>query len=77
MAIAFEHVFRMENASPDDGIRCSRELQAADLIQNQDYVWRYVPSQYANFGLYNSAPRAVVFEFRDPALATFYRLKWQ
>jgi len=77
MAIAFEHELRMDNASPDDGIRCSRELQAAGLIMNHDYAWRYQPSQYDNFGLYNSAPRAVVFEFRDPALATFYRLKWQ
>jgi len=73
----FEHEIRMENASPDDGIYWSQELQVSGLIQDQDYVWRYVPSKYDNFGLYNSAPRAVVFEFRDPALATFYRLKWQ
>lgn len=73
----FKHELRIEQASPDDGIRRSRELQESGLVRDQDYIWRYQPSQYDNFGLYNSAPRAVVFEFRDPALATFYRLKWQ
>lgn len=73
----FDYALTIEQASPDDGIRFSRELQASGLCMNKDFVWRYVPSQYDNFGLYNSAPRAVVFEFQDPALATFYRLKWQ
>jgi hypothetical protein len=73
----FEHEIRMENASPDDGVRWSHELQASGLIQDQDYVWQYVPTQYDNFGLYNSAPKVVVFAFDNPALATFYQLKWQ
>ena len=73
----FKHELRIEQTSPDDGIRWSRELQESGLVRDQDYVWRYQPSQYDNFGLYNSAPRAVVFKFRDPALATFYKLKWQ
>ena len=73
----FKHELRIEQASPDDGIRWNRDLIATGLIPEQDYVWRYQPSQYDNFGLYNSAPRAVVFEFRDPVLATFYKLKWQ
>ena len=73
----FEHEIRMEHAGPDDGIRWIRELQQSGLVRDQDFIWSYVPAQYDNFGLYNSAPRAVVFEFRDPALVTFYRLKWQ
>jgi len=73
----FEHELRIEHASPDDGIRWQIDLMTSGLVSEKDYVWRYVPSKYDNFGLYNSAPRAVVFEFRDPALATFYKLKWQ
>ena len=72
----FEHELRIEQASPDDGIRRSRELQESGLVSDQDYVWRYQPSQYDNLD-YIIEPRAVVFEFRDPALATFYKLKWQ
>jgi len=67
----------MENASPDDGVRWSHELQASGLIQDQDYVWQYVPAWDDNFGSYNSSTRAVMFAFNNPALATFYQLKWQ
>ena len=73
----FEHEIRIENASPDDGIYWSQELQVSGLIQDQDYVWQYVPAWDDNFGSYNSSPRAVVFAFVNPALATFYQLKWQ
>jgi hypothetical protein len=73
----FEHKMRIENASPDDGIRWSQELQVSGLIQDQDYVWQYVPAWNDNFGSDNSSSRAVVFAFSNPALATFYQLKWQ
>ena len=73
----FEHEIRMEHATPDDGIRWSHELQVSGLIQEQDYVWRYVPAWDDNFGSYDSSPRAVVFAFDNPSLATFYQLKWQ
>lgn len=73
----FQHELRIEHASPDDGIRWTRELQESGLVRDRDYAWSYEPAKYDNFGLYNSAPRAVVFEFQDPALATFYGLKWQ
>ena len=72
----FEHEIRMENASPDDGIRWSHELQWSGLIQGQDYVWQYVPAWDDNFGSHTS-PRAVVFAFSNPAMTTFYQLKWQ
>ena len=73
----FQHQVRIEQASPDDGIRWNRELASSGLVPGKDYVWRYQQAQYDNFGLYNSTPRAVIFEFQDPALATFYKLKWQ
>ena len=73
----FEHELRIENASPDDGIYWSQELQVSGLIQNQDYVWQYVPAWDDNFGSLDSSSRAVIFAFSNPALATFYQLKWQ
>jgi hypothetical protein len=72
----FEHELRIEQATADDGIRWNRDLVASGLTPEVHYVWRYQPSYYDNFSHYNSTPRAVVFEFQDPALATFYRLKW-
>ena len=72
-----EHEIRMERAGPDDGIRWSHELQTSGLVQDQDFVWRYVPAWDDNFGSYDSSPRAVIFSFDNPALATFYQLKWQ
>ena len=40
-----------------------------------DFTWKYVPSQWDNFtGVVGT--RYVEFYFRDPAMATFYQLKW-
>ena len=50
------------------------ELRQSGLIQDRDFVWRY---QKGNFADDNSfVPASVTFEFQDPALATFYQLKW-
>lgn len=73
----FKHQVRLEHATPDTGIRLHRELQEAGFMLEKDYVWRYLQPRYSDFGIYDTAPKAVVFEFRDPALATFYQLKWQ
>ena len=73
----FEHELRIEHATPDDGIRWTRELQESGLLRDQDYTWSYEPAQYDDFGIRDSRPRAVVFAFVNPALATFYQLKWQ
>jgi hypothetical protein len=73
----FEHELYIEQATPDDGIRWNQELQESGLIRGQDYSWSYVPSYSDDFGIHNSRPRAVIFKFANPALATFYQLKWQ
>ena len=44
------------------------------LIMNEDFEWAYHPSQWDGFT--QERPKHTVFSFRDPALATFYQLKW-
>lgn len=51
------------------------QLLADGLELNDDFVWYYNPLKYDGFA---SMPEYsyVSFEFRDPVLASFYRLKW-
>jgi uncharacterized protein YccT (UPF0319 family) len=52
------------------------QLQDSGLTQNQDFEWEYRQAEYDNFGYEAAVPRHVTFRFRDPALATFWQLKW-
>jgi hypothetical protein len=50
------------------------ELRQSGLVMDQDFVWQYQKSSYGEGNEY--VPASVTFEFHDPALATFYQLKW-
>jgi hypothetical protein len=50
------------------------ELRQSGLVMDQDFVWQYQKSSYGEGN--ELVPASVTFEFRDPALATFYQLKW-
>ncbi len=50
------------------------ELRQSGLVMNQDFVWQYQKSGYSEGNKH--VPASVTFEFRDPAQATFYQLKW-
>jgi hypothetical protein len=52
------------------------QLQDSGLIQDQDFEWEYHQAEYDNFSYEAVVPRHVMFRFRDPALATFWQLKW-
>jgi hypothetical protein len=67
------HRIRIEHLSPVDAIELKNQLLAAGLIMDQDFVWKYTPAQH---GYTYVAPKQVTFEFQDPAMATFYQLKW-
>jgi hypothetical protein len=43
---------------------------------NQDYTWRYQKPVYDEFAWTDSEVSNVTFTFQNPALATFYQLKW-
>jgi len=50
------------------------QLVQTGLIMDVDFEWEYHPPQWDGFT--QERPRHTVFSFRDPALATFYQLKW-
>ena len=50
------------------------DLTGAGLRQDEDFVWGYRQSEYDGFTM--NRPRHAVYAFRDPAMASFYRLKW-
>jgi hypothetical protein len=52
------------------------QLTQNGLIVNQDYSWTYSPIKYNDQGMTLMEQSCVEFEFADPALASFYRLKW-
>ena len=56
--------------SPQEGLDRKHQLEQTGLIQGYDFTWTYVPPDE------RSIYRTVIFHFRDPALATFYQLKW-
>ena len=52
------------------------QLQDSGLIQDQDFEWEYHQAEYNSDSYDAVVPRHVMFRFRDPALATFWQLKW-
>ena len=55
----------VQNATADDSIRFKNQLIRDGLIQGQDFEWAWLPMSYTAH-----------FDFVNPALATFYQLKW-
>ena len=69
-----------EDASSARGLEMAWALRSAGLVMNQDFTWRYLPKGVvvgADDDGYILSSRGVTIGFRDPALATFYSLKWQ
>lgn len=70
-----------EPAGPARGLELIARLSLDGLVLHQDFTWRYMPS-LNEYQLNESKPfeknvNRVIIGFRDPALATFYSLKWQ
>lgn len=55
-------------------IELKNELTKAGLHQDADFVWGFRSAEYDGFTM--NRPRHVVYAFRDPAMASFFRLKW-
>ena len=63
------------DVGPYQAIDLKRHLEQTGLVMGDDFDWQFVPSHDDGFSGINP-PRHVNFYFRDPALATFYQLKW-
>jgi hypothetical protein len=70
------HRVRIEHITPITAIDLKNQLLTAGLVIGQDFNWRYTPAHYDNDGHSAVTPKEATFEFQDPALATFYQLKW-
>ena len=61
---------------PHQAIEYKNHLIAAGLVNDQDFTWSYYSAEYDNFSHDAVRNRQTVFKFRDPAMASFYQLKW-
>jgi hypothetical protein len=65
----------LADVGPHQAIDLKRHLEQSGLVMGVDFDWQFVPSQDDGFsGI--TPPRHVKFYFHDPAVATFYQLKW-
>ena len=64
----------LERCEVGRALELKNELVAAGLVMDRDFVWWYVQARWDGFT--GDEPSAAVFDFRDPAMATFYRLRW-
>lgn len=70
------HRVVLQHLNPMRGVELKNQLIADGLVHHQDFEWAYHAAHYDNDGYTAVTPRQVVFEFTDPATATFYQLKW-
>ena len=63
--------------SAQEALALKADLDQSGLAVNHDYTWRFQPVKYNNdFSMYAVEESQVLFEFADPAMAVFFRLKW-
>lgn len=67
----------IENITAAEAIALKHDLDQSGLVNTQDYTWLYRPVKYNHDWSTHPMERSlVIFSFRDPALASFYKLKW-
>ena len=69
------HTVRVDNIEVFDAIDLKNQLLQAGLIMEQDFEWAWITAEYNNVEGWTRQKHAE-FQFRNPALATFYQLKW-
>ena len=69
------HTVRVHNIEVYDAIDLKNRLIQDGLVMDQDFKWAWITAEYNDVEGWIRQKHAE-FEFRDPALATFYQLKW-
>lgn len=65
------------NITAAEAMALKADLDNTGLVVNTDYTWRFQPVKYANdYTMYEVEKSQVLFEFMDPTMASFYKLKW-
>ena len=69
-----------EGATASRGMEMAWALARDGLVIDKDFTWRYIPKDSVvgvdDDGDFVPVGKSVTIGFRDPALATFYQLKW-
>jgi hypothetical protein len=69
------HTVRVYNIEVFEAIDLKDQLIQAGLVVDQDFEWAWITADYDQFTGWTRKKHAE-FRFRDPAMATFYQLKW-
>ena len=69
------HTVRVHNIEVYDAIDLKNRLIQDGLIMDRDFKWAWITAEYNDVEGWTRQKHAE-FEFWDPALATFYQLKW-
>jgi hypothetical protein len=69
------HRVRVHNIEVYDALDLKNRLIQDGLIMDQDFKWAWITAEYNDVEGWTRQKHAE-FEFWDPALATFYQLKW-
>ena len=72
----------IEGATASRGMEMAWALRDAGLVLDKDFTWCYIPKvpdpvTINEWSLLGKNVRKVIIGFQDPAMATFYSLKWQ
>lgn len=70
------HTVVIYGVDTGDALDMKHQLEAAGLIMNQDFTWYYQQARWDDFSHEPTLPKCVKFEFVNPALATYYKLKF-
>jgi hypothetical protein len=68
------HRVVLREIEPARALELKAQLVRDGLIMHVDFKWEYHPPVWDGFS--QEQAKHVVFSFTDPALATFYQLKW-
>ena len=69
------HTVRVYNIEVFDAIDLKNQLIHNGLILEQDFEWAWITAEYNDVEGWTRQKHAE-FRFCDPAVATFYQLKW-
>ena len=69
------HTVRVHNIEVYDAIDLKNRLIQDGLVMDQDFKWAWITAEYNDVEGWTRQKHSE-FEFWDPALATFYQLKW-
>lgn len=69
------HTVTVDNIDVFQAIDLKNQIIQTGLVQDRDFEWAWITAEWGPTQGWTRQKHAE-FRFRDPALATFYQLKW-